>query len=80
MWKDAIVETVAVRYARDEHGLLRFTTFGGGARISEEKLHEFNDGVFEPSAVQGVFSDFAGAAAVEVPTRWAFRSIPSTSA
>lgn len=43
-WQDVVVETVAVRYVRDEHGLVRFTTFGGGVRISEEKLHEFNDG------------------------------------
>lgn len=33
-------------------------------------LHEFNDGMFEPSSVQGVFTDFAGAAAVEVTTGW----------
>ncbi|EME69368.1 hypothetical protein H261_13793 [Paramagnetospirillum caucaseum] len=38
-------------------------------------IHEFNDGVFEPSAVQGVFSDFAGAAAVEVTTRWLQRRL-----
>jgi hypothetical protein len=33
-------------------------------------LHEFNDGVYEPSSVQGVFTDFAGAAAVEVTSGW----------
>jgi len=33
-------------------------------------LHEFNDGVFEPSALLGVFSDFAGAAATEATLRW----------
>jgi len=38
-------------------------------------LHEFNDGVFEPSATQGVFSDFAGAAAAEVSVRWLLRRI-----
>lgn len=38
-------------------------------------IHEFNDGVFEPSAVQGVFSDFPGAAAVEVTTRWLQRRL-----
>ncbi|CAA7620582.1 conserved hypothetical protein [Candidatus Terasakiella magnetica] len=38
-------------------------------------VHEFNDGVYEPSAVQGVFSDFAGAAAVEATTRWLQRRI-----
>jgi DNA-binding NtrC family response regulator len=43
-WRDVVVETVAIRYVRDEHGLVRFTTFGGGVRITEEKLHEFNDG------------------------------------
>lgn len=43
-------------------------------------LHEFNDGVFEPSAVQGVFSDFAGAAAVEVTTRWLERRIEEKTA
>lgn len=38
-------------------------------------LHEFNDGMFEPSSVQGVFTDFAGAAAVEVTTSWLKRRI-----
>lgn len=38
-------------------------------------LHEFNDGMFEPSAIQGVFSDFAGAAAAEVTIRWLQRRI-----
>ncbi len=38
-------------------------------------IHEFNDGMFEPSAVQGVFSDFPGAAAVEVTTRWLQRRL-----
>ena len=38
-------------------------------------LHEFNDGMFEPSSVQGVFTDFAGAAAVEVTTSWLQRRI-----
>ncbi len=42
-WQGVVVETVAVRYLRDEHGLTRFTTFGGGVRITEEKLHEFNE-------------------------------------
>lgn len=41
-WQDAIVDTVAIRYYRDENGALRFTTFGGGARISDEKLFAFN--------------------------------------
>ncbi|MHB1843260.1 MAG: sigma 54-interacting transcriptional regulator [Deltaproteobacteria bacterium] len=43
-WKGVVVETVAVRYLRDKQGLIRFTTFGGGVRITEEKLHEFNEG------------------------------------
>jgi hypothetical protein len=43
-------------------------------------VHEFNDGMFEPSAVQGVFSDFAGAAAVEVTTRWLQRRIEEKDA
>ena len=38
-------------------------------------LHEYNDGVFEPSGVQGVFSDFAGAAAAEVGIRWLQRRL-----
>ncbi|MFD2233368.1 hypothetical protein [Phaeospirillum tilakii] len=38
-------------------------------------LHEFNDGVFEPSALLGVFSDFAGAAATEVTLRWLQRRL-----
>jgi DNA-binding NtrC family response regulator len=41
-WQDLVVETVGVHYFRDEHGLLRFQTTGGGRRISEDKLHEFN--------------------------------------
>jgi hypothetical protein len=38
-------------------------------------LHEYNDGVFEPSGIQGVFSDFAGAAAAEVGIRWLQRRL-----
>ncbi|RAU21145.1 hypothetical protein CU669_14425 [Paramagnetospirillum kuznetsovii] len=38
-------------------------------------LHEFNDGMLEPSSVQGVFTDFAGAAAVEVTTSWLMRRL-----
>lgn len=38
-------------------------------------LHEFNDGMYEPSSVQGVFTDFAGAAAVEVTSGWLQRRI-----
>lgn len=43
-------------------------------------IHEFNDGVFEPSAVQGVFSDFAGAAAAEVTLRWLQRRLDESDA
>jgi hypothetical protein len=41
---------------------------------SKFTIHEFNDGAFEPSTIHGVFSDFAGAAAVEVTVRWLRRS------
>jgi DNA-binding NtrC family response regulator len=41
-WHDAIVDTVNLHYFRDEHGLLRFTTTGGGRRITDDRLHEFN--------------------------------------
>jgi len=41
-WQDLIVETVAIRYTRDEAGFIRFTTAGGGVRITDEKLEEFN--------------------------------------
>lgn len=42
-WKDLIVETVSIRYSRDVDGLLRFTTTGGGRRITDERLHDFNN-------------------------------------
>lgn len=41
-WKNAIVDTVGVRYFRDDAGLLRFTTTGGGRRITDDRLQEFN--------------------------------------
>ena len=41
-WKDVIVETAAIRYYRGSDGLLWFITTGGGRRITEEKLAEFN--------------------------------------
>jgi len=41
-WQDVIVDTVNLHYFRDEHGLLRFTTTGGGRRITDDRLHEFN--------------------------------------
>lgn len=41
-WQNAVVDTVNIHYYRDEHGLIRFTTTGGGRRITEDRLHEFN--------------------------------------
>ncbi|GIW78770.1 MAG: hypothetical protein KatS3mg105_0577 [Gemmatales bacterium] len=41
-WQDTIVDTVSVHYFRDEDGFLRFTTTGGGRRITDERLYEFN--------------------------------------
>lgn len=41
-WQDAIVDTVNIHYFRDEDGLLRFTTTGGGRRITDDRLHDFN--------------------------------------
>lgn len=41
-WQNAVVDTVNIHYYRDEHGLLRFTTTGGGRRITDDRLHEFN--------------------------------------
>lgn len=41
-WQNAIVDTVNVHYFRDEDGLLRFTTTGGGRHITDDRLHEFN--------------------------------------
>lgn len=43
-WQDAVVDTVNIRYFKDEDGLLRFTTTGGGRRITDDRLHEFNSG------------------------------------
>jgi hypothetical protein len=37
-----IVDTVSVRYYKDEDGYVRFTTAGGGQRITDERLQEFN--------------------------------------
>ncbi len=42
VWQNVVVETVNVHYYRDNHGLLRFTTTGGGRRITDDRLHEFN--------------------------------------
>lgn len=41
-WQNAIVETVGIHYHHDEAGFLRFTTTGGGRRITDDRLHEFN--------------------------------------
>src|ERR1700683_4792297 len=41
-WSNLIVETVNLHFFRDESGLLRFTTTGGGRRITDERLQEFN--------------------------------------
>ena len=41
-WQNAIVDTVNIHYFQDEHGLLRFMTTGGGRRITDDRLHEFN--------------------------------------
>lgn len=41
-WQDIIVDTVSMRYYKDDDGMLCFTTTGGGRRITEERLEEFN--------------------------------------
>lgn len=41
-WQNVIVDTVSMRYCRDDHGLLRFTATGGGRRITDDLLHDFN--------------------------------------
>lgn len=41
-WQNVIVDTVGVHYFRDDHGLLRFTATGGGRRITDDLLHDFN--------------------------------------
>ncbi|MGD9712685.1 MAG: sigma 54-interacting transcriptional regulator [Thermomicrobiales bacterium] len=45
-WQNAIVETVSVHYFPDENGLLRFTTTGGGRRITDDLLQRFNSTFF----------------------------------
>src|SRR3989339_1652527 len=37
-WRDIIVDTVSIRYFLDDEGFLRFTTTGGGRRITDERL------------------------------------------
>jgi len=41
-WQDVIVDTVSIHYFRDDEGLLRFTTTGGGRRITDDRLDDFN--------------------------------------
>lgn len=41
-WHNVIVDTVSVHYFRGEHGLLKFTATGGGRRITDDILYEFN--------------------------------------
>lgn len=41
-WQDVIVDTVNIRYFRDEDGLLRFKATGGGRRITDDRLDDFN--------------------------------------
>ncbi|MFO0875667.1 MAG: sigma 54-interacting transcriptional regulator [Phycisphaerales bacterium] len=41
-WHNVVVETVSVHYFRGEHGLLKFTATGGGRRITEDILSDFN--------------------------------------
>ncbi|MBX3387193.1 MAG: sigma-54-dependent Fis family transcriptional regulator [Phycisphaeraceae bacterium] len=41
-WHNVIVDTVSIHYFRDEHGLLKFTATGGGRRITDDILYEFN--------------------------------------
>lgn len=41
-WQDVIVDTVSIHYLCDENGLLRFKATGGGRRITDDRLHDFN--------------------------------------
>ncbi|MDD5727903.1 MAG: hypothetical protein PHV59_04980, partial [Victivallales bacterium] len=41
-WQNSIVDTVNIHYFKDKDGMLRFTTIGGGNRITEQRLKEFN--------------------------------------
>jgi DNA-binding NtrC family response regulator len=58
-WRDAVVDTVNLRYFRDVDGLLRFTTAGGGRRITDDRLHEFNSaflGIPEDAVTKRLFN------------------------
>lgn len=41
-WQNVIVDTVNIRYFKDDTGSLRFITTGGGRRIAEDRLQAFN--------------------------------------
>ncbi len=41
-WQNVVIETISIHYFRDENGLLRFKATGGGRRITEDRLHDFN--------------------------------------
>jgi hypothetical protein len=41
-WQNAIVDTVNIHYTSDDEGYLRFTAVGGGRRITDDRLYEFN--------------------------------------
>ena len=60
-WRDVIVETASIRYYRGSDGLLWFITTGGGRRITEEKLEEFNKDYMgiPPTAVTKQLFDLA---------------------
>ena len=41
-WQNVIVDTVGIRYFQDKDGFLVFKTTGGGRRITEDLLNDFN--------------------------------------
>lgn len=41
-WQNVIVDTVGIRYFRDSDGFLVFKATGGGRRITEDLLNDFN--------------------------------------
>ena len=41
-WRDVIVDTVRVHYSRAKDGTVHFTTTGGGRRITDERILDFN--------------------------------------
>ncbi|MDH4201380.1 MAG: hypothetical protein OEV87_00605 [Phycisphaerae bacterium] len=46
-WQDLVVDTVSIHYFCDEDGLLRFTTTGGGRKITDDRLYDFNASFLE---------------------------------